>query len=66
MRAVQRFPDEYLDRCRALTADQIARFLEDFRVVHGARHADAASDSKARAGSGAARTGRSAPRAGGS
>lgn len=64
MRAVQHFADEYLDRCRALTADQIARFLEDFRVVHGARQADAASDSKTGAGSGAARTRRSASRVG--
>ena len=56
VRAVQRFAGEYLDRCRELTPDQIARFLEDFRVVHGGRKPDAASDSKARVGSGAVRT----------
>jgi hypothetical protein len=61
---VQLFADEYLDRCRKLTPDQIARFLEDFRVVHGGRRADAASDWKARAGSEAALTRPSAPHAG--
>ena len=63
VRILQRFPDEYLARCRELTPDQIVRFLEDFRVVYGDRKPDAAPDSKARAGSEAVRTRLSAPRA---
>ncbi len=63
MRALQHFADEYLDRCRELTPDQIARFLEDFRMVHGGRRPDAASDWKSKAGSGQPRTRLSAPRA---
>ena len=35
MRPVQHFSDEYLDQCRDMTADQIIRFLEDFRQLHG-------------------------------
>ena len=35
MKAVQRFSDEYLDRCRDMTPDQILQFLEDFRRLHG-------------------------------
>ena len=36
---VQRFSDEYLERCRELSPMDIVRFLEDYRVVLGAAHA---------------------------
>ncbi|MGH8496240.1 MAG: CopG family antitoxin [Gammaproteobacteria bacterium] len=39
MRPVQKFPDEYLERCREMSHDEIARFLEDFRRTHGGRPA---------------------------
>ncbi len=35
MRSIQYFSDEYLEECRSLTPDQIIRFLEDFRTLHG-------------------------------
>ena len=35
MRPVQRFPDAYLAGCREMTHEEIARFLEDFRLLHG-------------------------------
>ena len=35
-RPVQRFSEAYLDRCRALSPEEIVRFLEDFRKLHGA------------------------------
>ena len=35
MRAVQKFSDEYLERCREMSADEIVRFLDDFRRIHG-------------------------------
>ncbi|MFQ5549297.1 MAG: hypothetical protein ACE5FV_13460 [Woeseia sp.] len=35
MRPLQRFSDEYLARCRSMSHDEIARFLEDFRQIHG-------------------------------
>jgi predicted DNA binding CopG/RHH family protein len=35
MRAVQYFSDDYLERCRGMTADEILRFLDDFRRLHG-------------------------------
>ena len=35
MKAVQRFTDEYLESCRQMTPDQIIRFLDDFRRLHG-------------------------------
>ncbi len=37
MKATQYFSDEYLQHCRDLTPDQITQFLEDFRLLHGAR-----------------------------
>ena len=37
MRPVQFFTDEYLGQCRGMTADQVIRFLEDFRNLHAAR-----------------------------
>ena len=36
-RPVQRFSDEYLQRCRELSAVDIVRFLDDFKRIHGAR-----------------------------
>lgn len=35
MRPVQYFTPEYLEQCRQMTPDQIIRFLEDFRRLHG-------------------------------
>jgi predicted DNA binding CopG/RHH family protein len=37
MRPVQFFADEYLERCQGMTADQVIRFLEDFRTLHASR-----------------------------
>jgi len=39
MRPVQKFSDEYLERCRELSAEDIVRFLDDFRRVHGNQRA---------------------------
>lgn len=36
MRPVQYFTPEYLEQCRAMKPDQIVRFLDDFRTLHGA------------------------------
>ena len=35
-RAVQYFSDEYLERCRRLSARDIVRFLEEFRLNYAA------------------------------
>ena len=35
MKAVQYFSDEYLQQCKAMTYEQIIRFLDDFRQLHG-------------------------------
>ncbi len=35
MRSVQYFSDEYLELCREMTPDQVIRFLDDFRQLHG-------------------------------
>ena len=35
MRPVQKFSDEYLERCRDMSHDEIVRFLDDFRRIHG-------------------------------
>jgi len=35
MKPVQYFSDEYLEECREMTPDQIVRFLDDFRQLHG-------------------------------
>lgn len=35
-RPVQYFSDEYLERCKEMTPDQIIQFLDDFRRLHGA------------------------------
>jgi predicted DNA binding CopG/RHH family protein len=37
VRPVQFFTDEYLEQCRGMTADQVIRFLEDFRSLHAER-----------------------------
>ena len=37
VRPVQYFSDEYLERCRELSPDDIVRFLEDFRRTYGAK-----------------------------
>lgn len=39
MRPVQKFTVEYLQRCAELSPDEIARFLDDFRLLHGRRKA---------------------------
>ncbi len=35
MRTVRKFSEEYLERCREMSHDDIVRFLDDFRRVHG-------------------------------
>jgi hypothetical protein len=35
MRPIQYFSDEYLERCRGITPDQVILFLDDFRRLHG-------------------------------
>ena len=35
MRPVQYFTPEYLEQCRQMSPDQIIRFVEDFRRLHG-------------------------------
>ena len=35
-RPLQRFSEAYLERCRELTPEDVVRFLEDFRRLHGA------------------------------
>ncbi len=35
MRPVQTFSKEYLERCKKLKPEEIVRFLEDFRRLHG-------------------------------
>ena len=37
MRPLQKFSDEYLERCRERSHDEIVRFLDDFRKIHGNR-----------------------------
>lgn len=37
MRPVQKFSDEYLERCREMSHDEIVRFLDDFRRIHGTK-----------------------------
>ena len=36
MRPVQYFSDAYLEQCKDMTPDQIIRFLDDIRQLHGA------------------------------
>lgn len=35
MKALQYFSDEYLKECKKMTPDQIAQFLDEFRLLHG-------------------------------
>ncbi len=35
MKTVQLFSDEYLEHCRRLSADDIVRFVDQFRRLHG-------------------------------
>lgn len=35
MKPVQYFSDDYLAQCRKMTPDQVIRFLDDFRQLHG-------------------------------
>ena len=42
MRPVQYFTPEYLEQCREMTPDQIIRFVEDFRRLHGGAASGAA------------------------
>ncbi|NND00003.1 MAG: hypothetical protein HKN85_07465 [Gammaproteobacteria bacterium] len=37
MKAVQIFSDEYLAQCAEMTPDDTARFLDEFRIIHGAK-----------------------------
>jgi predicted DNA binding CopG/RHH family protein len=39
VRPVQYFSDEYLQQCRGMQPDDIIRYLEDFRRLHGSRPA---------------------------
>jgi len=39
MKTVQYFSDEYLEQCQGMTPDQVLRFLDDFRRLHGSRPA---------------------------
>lgn len=34
MKALQLFSDEYLERCKDLSVEEILDFLEDFRLMH--------------------------------
>ena len=34
-KALQKFSDDYLERCSQMTPEQIAKFLDDFRKLHG-------------------------------
>ena len=34
MKAVQYFDPDYIERCKKMTPDQIAKFLDDFRMLH--------------------------------
>ena len=35
MKAIQKFSPEYLKVCSGMKPEQIAKFLEDFRLIHG-------------------------------
>jgi predicted DNA binding CopG/RHH family protein len=35
MRPVQYFSEEYLEKCKEMTPEQIIQFLDDFRILHG-------------------------------
>jgi len=42
-KAIQYFSDEYLENSRELSSDNIAKFLENFRLLHGSREAQSKS-----------------------
>ena len=35
MKTVQKFDDQYLHRCQLMNANEILRFVDDFRQLHG-------------------------------
>lgn len=35
MKAIQKFSPEYLEQCKKMKPEQIVKFLEDFRMIHG-------------------------------
>ena len=35
MKPLQKFSDAYLQRCAAMSHEEIVRFLDDFRRIHG-------------------------------
>jgi hypothetical protein len=37
MRPVQYFSVDYLEHCKSLSPEEIVKFLEDFRLLHGSR-----------------------------
>ena len=37
MRPIQYFSKAYLEQCRSMRPEQIVRFLDDFRILHGRR-----------------------------
>lgn len=37
MKAVQFFDDGYLAQCADMTPDDIAQFLDEFRIIHGTK-----------------------------
>jgi predicted DNA binding CopG/RHH family protein len=39
MKAIQYFSDEYLEQCSSMTPDQVLRFLDEFRRLHGSQPA---------------------------
>lgn len=39
MKVIQKFSDEYLQRFSAMSPNDIAQFLEDFRCLHGKQKA---------------------------
>jgi predicted DNA binding CopG/RHH family protein len=40
LKTIQKFSDEYLERCREMSHDDIVRFLDDFRRVHGNKRSE--------------------------
>ena len=35
MKAIQKFNDAYLQQCKLMSKDEIIKFLDDFRSLHG-------------------------------
>ena len=40
MKTIQKFSKEYLEHCKSMKPEQIVRFLDDFRRLHGAAKED--------------------------